>query len=294
MIGPINSEYYGDDVRWFIATVINSSSPPGYEGRVKIRIHGVHNPFTGEINESDLPWAQVLIPATEGGVSGHGRIPQLLPGALVYGMFMDGKSSQVPLVIGSFAKQEFPTDVQAKSSRDKEFSFFKTNYTQERKQNVIYDSFLNDQERKGDVALRRSQAMKFFIDNGYTLQQSAGIVGGLEQQSKFVLYDEAEEQSESIGIARWKTNGTRWKNLIKFSGQFEPKNSWKTYSLQLQFVLYELRTSQQIANNKLLRTTKIRGADGASQIFQYYYLKQPRNVLPNYNLAQRALDEVSR
>jgi len=294
MLDAINSEYYGDDVRWFIATVINSSAPPGYEGRVRIRIHGVHNPYTGEIKESDLPWAQVLIPTTEGGVSGHGRIPQLMAGALVYGIFMDGKLSQLPLVIGSFAKQEFPTDVQAKSSRDKEFSVFKTNYNQERKQNFVYDSLQNDADRIGDVAQRRSQAMKFFIDNGYTLQQSAGIVGGLEQVSKFVLYGEGEDQLETIGIANWKTSSPRWKTLVKFSGQFQPKNTWKTFSIQLQFVLYELRTTQQIANNKLLRTTRIRGKDGSAQVFQNYYLKLPKNFAPNYTFAQRALDEVSR
>ena len=76
-------EYYGDDFRWFVATVINSTPPFGFEGRVRIRVHGIHNPSTGEIGESDLPWAQVMIPLTEGGSSGHGRGPQVLPGALV-------------------------------------------------------------------------------------------------------------------------------------------------------------------------------------------------------------------
>ena len=28
-------EYYGDNTRWFIATVVNSTPPVGYEGRSK-------------------------------------------------------------------------------------------------------------------------------------------------------------------------------------------------------------------------------------------------------------------
>ena len=40
---PIQSEFYGDNVRWFIATVIDASPPFGFEGRVKIRVHGLHS-----------------------------------------------------------------------------------------------------------------------------------------------------------------------------------------------------------------------------------------------------------
>ena len=75
ILRPIQQEFYGDDHRWFFGTVINAQPPSGLEGRVKVRINGVHNPSTGEIPEKDLPWAQVLIPTTEGGVSGYGRIP---------------------------------------------------------------------------------------------------------------------------------------------------------------------------------------------------------------------------
>ena len=33
---PILSEFYGDNTRWFVATVVDASPPYGYEGRVKI------------------------------------------------------------------------------------------------------------------------------------------------------------------------------------------------------------------------------------------------------------------
>ena len=42
-LNPVPYEYYGDNVRWFIATVVDASQPFGFEGRVKIRIHGLHS-----------------------------------------------------------------------------------------------------------------------------------------------------------------------------------------------------------------------------------------------------------
>ena len=81
MYKPIPSEYYGDNTRWFIATVIDASPPYGFEGRVKIRVHGLHTESTRDIPQDALPWAQCVLPTTEGGVSGLGRIPQLQPSA---------------------------------------------------------------------------------------------------------------------------------------------------------------------------------------------------------------------
>ena len=57
---PIQSEFYGDNVRWFIATVIDASPPFGFEGRVKIRVHGLHSPETYLLPQQDLPWANVF------------------------------------------------------------------------------------------------------------------------------------------------------------------------------------------------------------------------------------------
>ena len=106
------NKYYGDNTRWFVADVIDASPPYGYEGRVRIRIHGVHDPATRFIPQNDLPWAQCIVPTTEGGVSGLGFSPSLQAGALVFGMFMDGKESQVPVIMGSMPRTEFPTPIQ--------------------------------------------------------------------------------------------------------------------------------------------------------------------------------------
>ena len=84
-MSSILSEFYGDNTRWLIATVIDATPPYGLEGRVRIRVHGLHTESTKEIPQRDLPWAQCVIPTTEGGSSGIGRVPQLQPNALVFG-----------------------------------------------------------------------------------------------------------------------------------------------------------------------------------------------------------------
>ena len=77
----INREFYGDDVRWFMANVVDGSPPYGLEGRVQIRIHGIHSSDVNAIPQKDLPWAQVMIPGDTYGVSGLGTSPMLQPGA---------------------------------------------------------------------------------------------------------------------------------------------------------------------------------------------------------------------
>ena len=145
VLRPIQKEFYGDDYRWFFGTVVNSHPPAGLEGRVKVRIYGVHNPVTNEIPEKDLPWAQVLLPTTEGGASGVGRIPQLMAGAFVFGVFLDGVSSQTPLILGSLPRIEFPTAIQ--TGRNVSFQD-KFEYDQERLQNVVAFKFKDDKEIK--------------------------------------------------------------------------------------------------------------------------------------------------
>ena len=98
-------DFYGDTVRWFIGIVVDNNDPLQLD-RVRVRIHGVHGVSTEDIDTVDLPWAQVSIPVTEGGSSGIGANCQLKVRAQVFGVFLDGKNSQLPLVLGSIPKIE--------------------------------------------------------------------------------------------------------------------------------------------------------------------------------------------
>ena len=69
----IPTEFYGDNVRWFVGTVINATPPAGLEGRVQVRIYGTHSGRTDEIPQRDLPWAQVMVNSSSYGVSGLGH-----------------------------------------------------------------------------------------------------------------------------------------------------------------------------------------------------------------------------
>lgn len=282
ILRPIQKEYYGDDTRWFLGYVVNASPPAGLEGRVKVRILGVHNSSTNEIPEKDLPWAQVIVPTTEGGSSGIGRIPQMTTGAFVFGLFLDGVASQIPLVLGSLPRVELPTTVQSGRRLN---SIDKFIYDQNRVQNVVITPFLEDDIANADVNLRRQQAMKFFIDNGYNLIHSAALAGALQGASSFVTFD----SKPKTGIAKWSVDGkigSRYAGLLQFAVSYRPSTDWKLFSVQLQYVLFELRNKFSFANNSLLATQNIKDA---SSIVNRLYLKINQNT---DRLAQQAYEEV--
>ena len=104
-------DYYGDTMRWFVGTVANNLDPLKI-GRVQVRIHGIHSALEAEIPTYDLPFAQVVLPTTEGGTSGIGKNPFLQPGAQVVGFFLDGPASQNPIIIGSIPHVEITSEVQ--------------------------------------------------------------------------------------------------------------------------------------------------------------------------------------
>lgn len=106
--------FYGDQVRWFIGVVEEIGTDEPRLGRVRVRIYGIHD-TRDKVPISDLPQAQVLIPTTEPGVSGMGRNPYLEKGATVFGIFLDGKASQLPLVLGSIPVIEVPSGDQLES-----------------------------------------------------------------------------------------------------------------------------------------------------------------------------------
>lgn len=284
VLRPIQKEFYGDDYRWFFGTIVNAHPPAGLEGRVKVRIYGVHNPVTNEIPERDLPWAQVLIPTTEGGASGIGRIPQLVAGAFVFGVFLDGVSSQIPLILGSLPRTEFPTAIQ--TGRNVSFQD-KFEYDQDRLQNVVALQFKNDREASASIGLRRQQAMKFFIDNGYELIQAAALTGAIEGVSSFRTYD--IEATDTVGILKWRNTtaiGSRFSELLRFAAQYSPNSDWRLYSIQLQFVVFELRNRFNLVNSKLIASTNLKDA---SAIINREYVKGTNQT---DRLAQRAYDEV--
>ena len=265
---PIPSEYYGDESRWFIATVVNATPPAGYEGRVKIRIHGLHSESTLDIPEYALPWAQCVVPTTEGGASGIGRMPQLQPSALVFGMFMDGMNSQTPIVLGSLPHVEYPSIVQIGQSEE--------DLTADNKPEVLWENVAEENtppktdianENTGEISIgvrrdREKTAVSFFLNLGYSIKQSIGITAGLSFVSGMIT----GVNTQSRGIGAFTT--LRYTELNKFS------NNYNNFLTQLSFVAYELNGTQTSTNIRLLNSD-ILNDKGICYIVSKYYLNKP-------------------
>jgi len=249
-------EYYGDETRWFFGVVVNNRPPAGMEGMVQIRIHGIHSPDTSDIPQADLPWAKVMSPTTSGGTSGVGAMPQLQTSALVFGIFMDGMASQLPLVMGSVPHTEHPNSVQASGrvQPGEDFNRFAANVDDQETDFVEPENITTGST---DVVINLKQSrtisMKFFIDNGYTVEQAAGMTGVLEVISAF--NPELSSETTGFGILQWKSTGARYKNLLRFAATLGPKSTWYDLNTQLLFILQELRTTKREGSSKLVKST---------------------------------------
>lgn len=281
---PILSEFYGDSTRWFVATVIDASPPYGYEGRVKIRIHGLHTESTRLIPQSDLPWAQCVIPTTEGGASGIGRMPQLQPSALVFGMFMDGINSQTPIVLGSLPHIEFPTPVQMGQEFEDigednkpETLWEKIKSAAAPKEVDIRDDYTGGLPHIVKIA-RENTAVRFFLNVGYTQKQAIGITAGLSQVSSM----RTGESPVSKGIGAYSER--RYADLQKYS------NASASFLTQLAFVAYELNGTQSSANIRLLQSDRLDNK-GICHIFGKYYLERDAKVIKQIEMNARKLTD---
>lgn len=248
-------DFYGDKSRWFIGRVINNRDPDML-GRVQVRINGIHSELQSDIPQSGLPWALTALPTTEGGSSGIGRIAQIQPNAMVYGVFLDGETSQLPLVIGVLTQFEEPSRVQQASASAAGNPLTRAYLGQD---SVRVPPSVNsvdteteqggrNRSRGGDgsgagVNEKRFAGMEFFVANGFTAAQAAGIMGNLEAESGLdTRIVSAVEGESSQGIAQWNpaaAAGDRLGKLKRFANRIG--QPWYNYSTQLQFVMHELR-----------------------------------------------------
>ena len=86
---------------WFFG-VVEDIMDPLKVGRVRVRCYDWHPSNRGSLPTSQLPWAQVMMPANNAAVSGIGTSPNgLKQGSWVVGFFLDGQQAQRPFVMGS-------------------------------------------------------------------------------------------------------------------------------------------------------------------------------------------------
>src|SRR3990170_1305594 len=101
---------------------------------------------------------------------------------------------------------------------------------------------------------RIDQAMAFFMGQGWTRAQAAGIVGNLWAESR-VKHDQAQHGGgPGYGLAQWE--GPRQASFAQWAGH-DIRNS--TFQEQLEFIQWELNNTESAAGNAL------RGANTADE-----------------------------
>jgi hypothetical protein len=89
-----------DGIRTWVGSVVNVNDPLK-ANRVQVRIFGLHDTSTTNLDNKNLPWALVEMPTTTAGITGIGlTVHGLLPGTIVTLEFLDGINEQIPLVRG--------------------------------------------------------------------------------------------------------------------------------------------------------------------------------------------------
>ena len=238
--------FYGDDTRWFVARVINWED--NYRGRVQIRILGLHSE---NVSDEDLPWAKCVLPTTEGGVSGIGKIPQLLNGAFVFGLFLDGKLSQMPIVLGSLNQFEFLSSVQKEQIVQSGRSHLENRRGfipgQSIKSDIVdgvildpdlvtmYDNGAANRETRSIIA------MQYLLDAGVANEKAAaGVVGNLLGESNLVP-DGPKGSVGEEGIAQWNPQVLRLEKLQQHAKEKFPGQSYQDFFVQLNFLVWEMK-----------------------------------------------------
>ena len=263
-------DFYGDNFRWFIGVVVDVIDPLKLD-RVKVRIHGMHTPISNgqidskAITNDDLPWAQVAIPSTEPGVTGLGSNQQLKNRAQVFGVFLDGKNSQSPLILGSIPKVES----------------LKNSVTEDEPTGSNLDLKLT-----GSTNIEKCFYFFTSIAGGnFTPEQACGMIGNFCVESGATLNKgdinptarSGFQNENSFGIAQWnpaKAAGNRFGALQQFSSRL-----WLSYlslDAQLKFVLFELEGQAFLGLGALRKAKTLKDA---TIVFQDKYER------PNKDLA---------
>lgn len=236
---PANlKEYYGDETRWFIGRVISIDDPLKL-GRIQVRIYGIHSENTSDIPIGDLPWASVNVPITEGGSSGIGTVVGIKPMAQVFGIFLDGQNSQLPLVLGSIPKFEVEGDRSKNTSLGKgEQNQTNDDINNPLHKNQVPASTIDDEYLEGTT--NAEKAYNYFMRLGYEPHIAAGIIGNLMIESgPGDLNPYAVNKAEgSKGIAQWNPAAGRLDSLQTFCNNANVP--WESLYGQLSFIRYEL------------------------------------------------------
>lgn len=136
---------------------------------------------------------------------------------------------------------------------------------------------------------REEQAFHFFVNNGFTEAQSAGIVGNLIYESS--LNPSITNSIGAHGLAQWMgyrlLNLQKWAAAQKVPALKDPDN----FATQLTFIVHELNTNFASVKIKLQTVTGNTQADvdAAANIWNQYYEISGTSSAPRAALGWAAL-----
>lgn len=104
---------------------------------------------------------------------------------------------------------------------------------------------------------RKDAAMKYFMEQGWTREQSAGIVANLWAESK-MRERAVGDGGQAVGIAQWHPD-----RQAEFKRVFGKDLSSATFEEQLQFVQHEMTKGKEQAAGRALRGARTAGQAGA-------------------------------
>ena len=280
----LQGDYYGDYFRWFIGIVVNNKDPLKL-GRVKVRIRGIHSPSVAQTSTNDLPWAQVIVPSTEGGISGIGKMPQLQQGSQVIGFFIDGLSSQLPMVIGSVHHFERKKNATGNNKEETPLDGEKPNNVQDGEGND--GRKIDSQDLPGGS--NGEKIFNYLKKQGLTDEQAAGVIGNLTAESNLDpnALNPNDVGKPAFGLAQWR--GSRYEDLIDFSNSNGLDHT--TLEAQLPFMMHELESQSWLGYGALQNATTV---SDATRVFETKFERpRPGTFGKRYNFAQIAYDLYS-
>jgi hypothetical protein len=252
------------NLTWFMGIVEDRNDPINH-GRIRVRAFGFHPPLeTNEVLTEDLPWA-FMINGTGGAFF---SVPE--EGEWVFGFFIDGRDAQHPFIIGVVHGAHFGIPYDGAIG-----------YGDGQVDPRLAAQAAANAERAGKIdpadlppltgtnAERAQQAMDYFIAQGWTPEQAAGIVGNLQKESgldpRAYLSNGKEE---SFGIAQWNSVGSpeRVAAAKRVMGVSDIREA--TFEQQLGFIQYELVNGETRAATQLRSTSS---ASSAAESFDIYY-----------------------
>ena len=285
---PTSPQFYGDQTRWFVGRVISIQDPLEM-GRVKVRIVGIHdNP---EIRDGDLPWAQIVVPVTEGGSSGLGASTGIKEQAQVFGVFLDGVHSQLPLVVGSMPK--FEADIASISNIHQ--PNIPSHLDPAVNKNILPANVVDEENLYGDTNIEK--AYNFLITKeGLNLspQAAAGVIGNFCEESGANANDGDIDPlavsgipgEGSFGIAQWNpapAAGNRLGALQQFSADCN-----LTYTSLYAQLLW---TRKELTTLPYLGYAELKKAETPKEAALVFMRKFER---PGYQTERTAANEVKK